>query len=109
MENKYYYGTSSLNAQFNRQINTEIEALKELYSKKRRRISVTNDLNAAKYYADKSVEKYGGDPIIYQVDPDRLTMVKTNKTDFITQQIKIIGEINYEEEKSKLSDSNPNI
>ena len=60
------------------------------------KVCITDDIDAAKYYANKAVEEKGGEPIIYAVLPDNFTLIKVSKTDYATASAKGIGVIKIE-------------
>lgn len=89
---KFYYGTStSYNFTTTIAPYTKItSASKTLYKRKTEKVRITIDPDTALYYADKSVSIVGGYPVIYEVNPNRYTMVKTSKNGFYTSNADII-------------------
>lgn len=66
----YYHGTSS-KLKINRLIlpNIYTKIIREDRSKNNDVVYITTSKVSAEYYANKAVEKFGGYPIIYRVNP----------------------------------------
>lgn len=93
----FYYGTSTV-YDFSSSISPYTkpsDSARTLYKRKTAKIRVTTDPDAALYYADKSVAEHGGEPIIYEVNPDRFTMIKTSKNGYSTASADVVGVIPY--------------
>lgn len=88
---KYYHGTSS---------NVEIKdgiLLPSMFSKNIReqslnQVYVTSSYSSAKKYAYKAAKKFGGDPIVYEVEPDFDSLVNRVDFEFICDFATIIKE-----------------
>ena len=99
-ERKFYHGTSTVyNIIGKISPSNKSDTKSTLYKRKTAKIRVTDDLEAAKYYATKAVEKKGGEPIIYEVTPDVYSMIKISKTDYCTSSATVVGIINLGEGK----------
>lgn len=104
-DNIYYHGTSTIyeiGEWLLPSSKAAPENIKTLYKRKNARVFVTNDLDAAKYYASKASTDKGGSPIIYVVEPDTHSMIRVSRTDFSTLKAKIIGEIKDENTKTEV-------
>lgn len=89
---KYYHGTSSVLP-----IKTRIyppnrtQVKREDFRKTiNDKVFVTVSLKSAEYYARKSVEKFGGEPLIYEVRPEYKSLTQKNLTEYITDYATII-------------------
>ena len=51
-------------------------------------VFLTNSLKSAQYYAKKAVEKYGGEPIIYEASPIPY-YIQINTTEYICPRARI--------------------
>jgi len=60
------------------------------------KVYVTKDLSAAKYYAEKSAAEVKGTPHVYIVAPDKISLVKANKTDYTTSNATVIDIVSEE-------------
>lgn len=53
------------------------------------KVFVTDSLKSAQQYAVKAAQKYGGNPIVYEVEPNRDNMIGTIQSEYITDSAKI--------------------
>jgi len=96
-EQKYYHGTSTaLNISNFLLPPTETDCIREDYRKNNRDlVYITSSLGSAERYAWKAVKKFGGKPIIYQVEPDWSSLVNRIDCEYITYSAKIISSIDF--------------
>lgn len=78
------------------------EAIQILSRKKKAKVSVTTDLEMAEEFAINKAQQVGGEPIVYIVEPDKASILRVSKSIYSTYKAKIIGEIKYEDFKTKL-------
>lgn len=78
------------------------EAIQILSRKKKAKVSVTTDLEMAERFAVNKAQQVGGEPIVYIVEPDKASILRVSKSIYSTYKAKIIGEIKYEDFKTKL-------
>ena len=94
---KYYHGTTSLY-----EIGEYLDPtskntnLKTLYKRRTAKVSITNNLDTAIYYAKKSAEENGGEPVVYEVEPNIFMLLRVGKNIFITDKAKILGKVEAE-------------
>ena len=56
----------------------------------------------AERFAINKAQQVGGEPIVYIVEPDKASILRVSKSIYSTYKAKIIGEIKYEDFKTKL-------
>lgn len=89
----FYHGTTnkySIGDYITPASKSNAQTIKTLYRRKTAKVYVTNNVDAAKFYANRSAEQSGEQPIIYIVRPDKQTLVKVSKTDFATANAQIL-------------------
>ena len=88
-QREFYYGTSdkvNVGEWLIPSVNARKSSVK-LFKK----VQVTDNLDAAIYYAKRASEKDGGNPVVYIVEPEKSDLLKKNRTDYITPKAKIIS------------------
>lgn len=97
-ENKYYHGTTSL-YDIEEYLNpsSKQEHIKSLYRRKTAKVSLTNNLDTAIYYAQKASTEKGGEPVVYELDPNLFMLMRVGKNTFITDKAKIVGKVDIDE------------
>lgn len=88
----YYHGTST-NVKIPSGILKPSNETGNIREQNLRYVYITTSLNSAKRYAYKAVEKFGGDPIIYVVEPDFDTLANRISCEFICSFAKILSEV----------------
>ena len=98
---KYYHGTTSL-YMIGDYLDSTSKAtnLNTLYKRKTSKISITSNLDVAIYYAKKAAEEKGGEPVIYEVEPNKFMLLRIGKNTFVTDKAKIIGKVIIDENNS---------
>lgn len=93
----FYHGTSS-NLNINKVIlpPTETQIQRESWRQKLTdKVFITNSIKSAIMYAKKACDRYGGNPKVYQVDPNG-NVEYINDAQYICDSAIIIGEKIYE-------------
>ena len=90
-DNRYYHGTSSA-LNISKEIKPPLET--SIIRQQERDynhdvVYVTSSLGMATNFAIKAVKKFGGTPIIYEVEPDFRTLVNRTGPQYITKFAKI--------------------
>ena len=93
LNSQFYHGTSS-NISVGEYLVPTARALSRY---KKSRVFITDSIDAALFYAKKNVEKHGGDPVIYKVQPDYFSISKISKTDYVTTNAKVVGTVELDE------------
>lgn len=91
-KSRYFHGTSST-LNIARQIKSPIET--SVLRQKQRDFNhevvyVTTSLGTAANFAVKAVRRFGGVPVIYEVEPDSSSLSHYKGTEWITKSAKII-------------------
>lgn len=91
---KYYHGTSSI---FNFSIvkpSIETKILREDFRKNNRnKVYITTSIGSAERYAQKAVDKFGGNPVVYEVKPDYDTLAARIGCEYITDFAIVIRKV----------------
>lgn len=88
----YYHGTST-NIKIPDGILKPSSETRVVREQLLRQVYITTSIGSAKRYAYKAVEKFGGDPIIYEVKPDFDTLVNRIDCEFICDFAEILKEV----------------
>ena len=73
------------------------EHIKSLYRRRTAKVSLTNNLDTAIYYAQKASTEKGGEPVVYELDPNLFMLMRVGKNTFITDKAKIVGKVDINE------------
>lgn len=90
----YYHGTTNLFKILEIKPPVETKIIREAFRKNNRNVVyVTSSLGSAQRYAQKAVIKFGGDPVVYRVEPDWDSLVNRIDCEYITNFAKILGSV----------------
>lgn len=93
MNQSYYHGTSDI---FEFEEGVILPAYKtgmDREGKKSKKVWVTTSLGSAERYATKAVDKFGGNPIIYEVEPDWDSLVHRMDFEYTCDFAYIVKEV----------------
>lgn len=93
-EQTYYHGTTDLFKISEIKPPVESNVIREDSRKNNRNVVyVTSSIGSAKEYAQKAVDKFGGKPIVYEVEPDWDSLIHRIDYEYTTNYAKIISSI----------------
>lgn len=92
---KYYHGTSTiLNISSEIKPPNETDIIREDFRHNNRNVVyITTSLGSATRYALKAIERFGGSPIVYEVEPDYDSLIPHINCDYITNFAKILCKV----------------
>jgi hypothetical protein len=92
---KYYHGTSDALKLLSEILPpSETDIIREDFRKNNRNVVyITTSLGSATRYALKAAKKFGGNPIVYEVEPDYDSLIPHINCDYITNFAKILCKV----------------
>ena len=90
----YYHGTTDLFKISEIKPPLESKIIREDFRIDNRNVVyITSSIDSARSYAEKAVKKFGGQPIVYRVEPDWDSLVHRMDYEYTTNYAKILGSI----------------